>query len=268
MGRPPGRARESTVAVNGIPLFDGQHNDAVGACLELIRNGHGGKVATANLDFFALARNDAALREDLLGSTLVVADGMPVVWLAKMAGARKIGRTAGVDLVRDLCARRGSEASLRVAIYGSTRPIAEAGARYLEELAAGLSVTAIITPPFRKLSIDEVESDKQTLVDASPDLILVALGCPAQERLIATWYDAIPGALWIGVGGTFDFFAGKRKRAPAWAQRTGFEWLVRMAQDPRRLGRRYLLRDLPVLVRLAPPCLRTGRISRRNASGT
>ena len=92
----------ATVTIGEIPIFAGTANDAVRSCLDLIRSGSGGRVATANLDFLALARKDPQLRADLAASTLVVADGMPVVWLGKLAGARDIQRIAGVDLVGEL----------------------------------------------------------------------------------------------------------------------------------------------------------------------
>jgi hypothetical protein len=88
--------------------------------------------------------------------------------------------------------------------------------------------------------------------------VLVALGCPAQERRIQEYYHAAPGAIWIGVGGTLDFFGGRRRRAPGWVQALGLEWLFRLGQEPRRLWRRYLLRDLPALVQLLAWCARNG----------
>lgn len=239
--------------VDGIPVFDGTAEAALTACLEL--TGTGGRVATANLDFLALARRDPQLRNDLRNSDLVIADGMPVVWLTKLAGARRIRRFAGVDLVAALFTTE-RDTPLRVAIYGSTREIADIAVPALEALGGGGRVVHIANPPFRTLTDDELESDRRALAQTEPDIVLVALGCPAQERLIAEWQQAVPRAVWIGIGGTLDFFAGVRHRAPKFAQSAGLEWAVRMAQEPRRLGRRYLLRDLPALAAIAPGCAR------------
>ena len=85
--------------------------------------------------------------------------------------------------------------------------------------------------------------------------MLVALGCPRQERLIARYFDCAPAALWIGVGGTFELISGRKRRAPAPMQAVGLEWVARLAQEPGRLWRRYLLRDAPFFLRLAPAYL-------------
>lgn len=243
-----------TVTVADIPIFNGSAEEAVAACLSLASLG--GRVATANLDFFALARRNEELRRHLRESSLVVADGMPVVWLARLSGAKRIRRMAGVDLVAALF-RAERAIPLRVAIYGSTAEICDLAAPVLHDLGSGARVVHRAHPPFRLLTEAEREADQQALRAADPDVVLVALGCPAQERLIAEWYSIAPGALWIGVGGTFDFFAGVRRRAPGFTQAIGFEWVVRMAQEPRRLGRRYLLRDLPALIALVPGCVAT-----------
>ncbi len=244
----------SHVRIGNVPVFDGTASEAADACLELIANGGGGRVATANLDFLALAETDSELSENLQRSTLVVADGMPVVWLAKLKGARKVQRTAGVDLVATICTRAGELRGLRVATYGSSIGLASAAAGYLESLSPNVYVATTICPPFRSSTPAELEQHGAEIAAAKPDLVLVAMGCPTQERLIAQWYSLAPSAVWIGVGGTFDFFASERKRAPRIFRATGSEWLVRMAQDPQRLGQRYLGRDLPALARLAPRC--------------
>lgn len=179
-----------------------------------------------------------------------------MVWLGKLSGAKHLHRLAGADLVAALF-RREVERPLRVAIYGSTPEIAERAVPALEALGGGARVVLVSNPPFRALTPEEIVADQGALSDARPDVILVALGCPAQERLIAEWYPSVPSAVWIGIGGTLDFYAGVRRRAPRVAQATGLEWAVRMIQEPRRLGRRYLVRDLPALAAIAPGCARS-----------
>lgn len=238
--------------IGPLRVFDGDLDDAAALLMERIEAGAGARVATANLDFVALARADAVLRADLAASTLVVADGAPVAWLARVAGASRVRRIAGVDLVLEFC-RRGSETGgLRVAFYGSTPDKAAAATAFLESRYRGVRVVARISPPFRSLGAAEVAEHRATLAAARPDLVLVALGCPKQERFIAEHSEVLPGAAWLGVGGTLDFFAGDKRRAPALIQRLGLEWVFRLAQDPRRLWRRYLLRDIPALAAVGP----------------
>jgi N-acetylglucosaminyldiphosphoundecaprenol N-acetyl-beta-D-mannosaminyltransferase len=208
-------------------------------------------VATANLDFLALARKQRTLAEDLRRSTLVVADGMPVRWLARLAGAARARRVAGVDLVTCLCQAAGTSRGLRVSLYGGQPEVAARAAERLAGLGPRIVIAAVVTPPFRKLAVAELDRFRDELVESRPEVVLVALGCPAQERLIAEWHPALPGALWIGVGGTFDLLTGRRRRAPRLIQSAGMEWIFRMVQEPRRLGRRYLGRDVPAAAVIA-----------------
>jgi N-acetylglucosaminyldiphosphoundecaprenol N-acetyl-beta-D-mannosaminyltransferase len=246
--------------VGPVPIFDGDFDAAVEWCATRIRSGAGAKVATANLDFIAQARRSADLRDDLLHSDLVVADGAPVAWLARLRGGRQTRRVTGVDLTRGICEAFAGK-GLRVAMYGSTPELQEGAALYLQERSPGTQLVARISPPYRALSADELAADLPALRAAEPQLVLVALGCPRQERFIADHFGQVPGALWMGVGGTFDFFAGKRSRAPKAMQAIGAEWVVRLVQEPGRLWRRYFLNDLPALAAVLPGCLAKKRVT-------
>lgn len=233
------------VTVGGIPIFDGDIRDATAMCLERIAARRGGRVATANLDFLAIARKDPVLKNDLGACDLVVADGKPVAVLARLAGGHRVRRVAGVDLVDALVANH-NEPELRLALYGAAEPVSAAAAEAFSRHPR-VRIVARLVPPFRPLTPFEEEAEQRQLSEADPHLVLVALGCPRQERLAARYFEAAPHALWIGVGGTFEFVAGVRMRAPAWSQWAGFEWAVRLIQEPRRLWRRYLVRDVPAL---------------------
>jgi N-acetylglucosaminyldiphosphoundecaprenol N-acetyl-beta-D-mannosaminyltransferase len=256
--------RHRTVTVSGLPVFAGTATEGIELCIRTARSRRGARVATVNLDFLAIARKDRAVHALLRQSEVVVADGMPVVWLGRLAGARRIQRLAGADLVREFFVTR-QQAPLRVAIYGSTPEISARAVAYLHAVGDGARVILVANPPFRALTNEEKQSDLELLLAADPDVVLVALGCPVQERLIAEWADQLPEAMWVGIGGTLDFYAGARVRAPRAMQRAGLEWLVRMAQEPRRLGRRYLLRDIPALLAITPGCIRT-RLARSEDS--
>jgi N-acetylglucosaminyldiphosphoundecaprenol N-acetyl-beta-D-mannosaminyltransferase len=130
----------------------------------------------------------------------------------------------------------------------------------LEALSPGVEVVGRVCPPFRALSRTEQVEEMRAISKSDPNLVLVALGCPRQERLIADYFQAAPTAVWIGVGGTFDFLAGRRQRAPRWVQAAGLEWVARLLQDPRKLARRYLLRDIPFLARLVVGRARSPRV--------
>ena len=210
--------RTAHVPVGPLAVLNGDLDDAAYLCMDAIDAGAGLRVATANLDFVARARRDAVLRADLATSSLVVAE---------------------------ICERGAARGGLRVASYGSTPDVAAAGARALEARYPGVRFVLQVCPPFRALSAGEVAAYHAQIAAARPDVVLVALGCPRQERFSAEHFDAAPGAVWIGIGGTFDFYAGIKRRAPAFLQAIGAEWVARLAQDPRRLWRRYLLDDIP-----------------------
>ncbi len=271
--------RTAHVPVGPLSVLNGDLEDAGRLCIEAIDAGARLRVATANLDFVARARRDAVLRADLAASGLVVADGAPVAWLARLAGGTHTRRVTGVDLVAELC-RLGSERGrLRLASYGSSPEVAAAGARALEARYPGIEFVLQICPPFRALTAEELASHHAAIAAARPEVVLVALGCPRQERFAAEHFDAAPGAVWIGVGGTFDFYAGIKRRAPRLLQAVGAEWVARLAQDPGRLWRRYLLDDVPafaaVSARVATDRLRHGpmevsdaaALARRTPSG-
>jgi N-acetylglucosaminyldiphosphoundecaprenol N-acetyl-beta-D-mannosaminyltransferase len=244
--------------VGPVPIFDGAMADTVGYCLEAIEQRRGARIATANLDFLALAMTDESLRQRLHSSHLVVADGAPVAALARLVGGSRTRRVAGVDLVHELCREGSQRGGLNVALYGGAPEVAAAAAVRIEETYPGVRVALRLSPPFRELSDEEQAQHARAIGEAKPDVVLVALGCPRQEHVIAEYFRAAPQAVWIGVGGTLDFLAGRRWRAPRLVQRLGLEWGFRMVQEPGRLWRRYLLRDLPALARLGPGCIVRG----------
>jgi len=250
------------VVVGSIPIFDGSSNEAVGFCMDALRARSGARIATANLDFLAQSRANHELREDLWNSHLVVADGAPVVALARIAGGGRVERTTGVDLTLALCRAGGEAGTFRVVMYGSDEVTATRAARALEATAPGVQVVLIVNPPYGPRSQEAQDADRAAIAAADPHLVLVALGCPKQEQRIRDYYPSAPQALWIGVGGSFDFFAGTRRRAAPIVQRLGMEWAVRLLQEPGRLAGRYFGRDLPAL----PPLLAGAVIARYRAS--
>lgn len=179
--------------IGGVPIFHGGPEAAVALCIDRLGRHETTRIATANLDFLALARRNPQLRSDLARSTLVVADGAPVALLARLSGAAGTKRVAGVDLVAALCAAAGQAGGLRIVLYGSTEEIAGQAATHLSMTFPGVDVVGIICPPFRELSASERDDIAGQLADAEANLVLVALGCPAQERFAAEFSGRVPG---------------------------------------------------------------------------
>ena len=214
------------------------------------RTDDGGWIVTANLDHLRRMVKDASYRELCAGASLVVADGMPLVWASRIQGTPLPERVAGSSLISSLSAA-AAEHGRSVYLLGGEPGTAEAAAEVLRQRHPSLHVAGTYCPPMGFEDDPEpMQAISMKLTQAQPDIVYVALGSPKQERLIARMRPLLPGAWWMGVGISFSFLCGDVKRAPRWMQRMGLEWVHRLLQEPRRLARRYLVDDLPFAVRL------------------
>lgn len=200
------------------------------------------QIATVNLDFLALAERNPAFKAVLHNSALVVADGMGVVWLSKIAGTPIPERVAGADLVAWLV--DGSIEDARLFLLGST-PEAIGRIRQRAESNGGRVVGS--ATPLRSVFESDLQSARivDQINQSNANVLLLALGPPLQEIWIERWLHRLEVDVAIGVGASLDFAAGTRPRAPMAWQRLGVEWLYRLLREPRRLWKRYLRRDVP-----------------------
>lgn len=217
--------------------------EAIGMVAELVARRRGGTVLTPNVDHVVLLEDDARLREAYASASLVLADGMPVVWASRLLGTPLREKISGSDLMRPLLQRAAAE-GWSVYLIGGAEGVAARAAEVMKREAVGLRVAGIDA---RSIDLDGDDPAHSALVAgvtaARPDLILLALGCPKQEIVMQRIAAAVRPAVCIGVGAGLDFVAGTLPRAPRWVSSSGLEWLYRLAQEPRRLWRRYLLRD-------------------------
>lgn len=190
-------------------------------------------VATANAEMIMRATKDAALRDVLAAAALVVPDGAGTVWAARHLGHAMPERVAGYDLVQELL-RRAPAAHRRVYFFGSAPGVAEKAKAKAEQLYPGIKIVGVRDGFFSADMNDAIISDIRT---ARPDLLLVALGVPKQEKWIHEHLAALGVPVAIGVGGTLDVMAGVMKRAPRWMQKAKLEWLFRGMLQPKRAGR-------------------------------
>lgn len=207
------------------------------------------QVVTVNLDFLTIASRDERFREIINSADLAVADGMPLVWVSHLKGQPLPGRLTGVELVHECCSIAATLGS-GVFLLGAAPGVADRAASRLQQRYPGLRVVGTFSPPFRPMTGGEDESLVARIRDAAPDFLFVALGAPRQDLWIFEHRDRIRVPVAIGVGCVLDLYAGTVSRAPSWMQRAGLEWGFRLAQEPTRLWRRYILDDLPMLGRL------------------
>lgn len=194
-------------------------------------------VCVANVHMTMEAYDDSEFQSVVNGARLVVPDGMPLVWALRRFGVRHASRVRGPDLtlwVAQAAAARG----MPIAIYGGSPEVAQAFGDTLRERFPGLTVSSVISPPYRQLSDEEELSFAQSIRESGARIVLVGLGCPKQERWMAR-NVAAAGAVLIGVGAAFDFHTGTVREAPEWMKSSGLEWLFRLTQEPRRLWKRY-----------------------------
>jgi N-acetylglucosaminyldiphosphoundecaprenol N-acetyl-beta-D-mannosaminyltransferase len=171
---------------------------------------------------------------------MVVPDGMPLVWLSRLAGHRETGRVCGPDLMVALCGRAEAAAYSHF-FYGGAPGIAEKLAANLTHLFPGLKVAGCHSPPYRPLTATEDKEIIRSIDQSKADIVWVGLSTPKQEKWMAAHVGRLRAPVLLGVGAAFDFHAGMVRRAPVWMQRAGLEWLFRLLSEPRRLWRRYLV---------------------------
>ena len=208
-------------------------------------------VVTANLQFLQIARTNRRFAEVVNDADLVVADGMPIVWVSKLKGNPIAARVTGHDLFNN-CTRLAHEKGYSVFLLGGAPGAAEDAVGRLREMYPGLKVAGT---PHGMFSADGVAEREDELIaqikDFRPDFLFVALGCPKQEYWINRLKETLDVPVSIGIGCTLEIFTDRLNRAPRWMQRAGIEWFFRLQQEPRRLWRRYILEDLPTTIAAA-----------------
>jgi N-acetylglucosaminyldiphosphoundecaprenol N-acetyl-beta-D-mannosaminyltransferase len=228
--------------VTGAQALDRIFGDLAAGC--------GGWVVTPNLDILRRLVLDAEFRNLCSDASLMLADGTPLVWASRLKGTPLPQRVAGSDLIGDLAARAARE-NRSMFFLGGNPGAAEGAARLLAQRCPGLRIAGTECPTLG-FERDTVYLAGLTtrLVDARPDLVLVALGSPKQELLTTSLRPRLGAAWFLGVGVSFSFVTGEVRRAPRWLQRLGLEWTHRLVQEPRRLWRRYLVDGVPFAFRL------------------
>lgn len=191
-------------------------------------------------------RQDPELRKVANHAGLVNPDGMPLVFLSRMMGEKETDRVYGPDFMMafsELSVERG----YKHFYYGGAEGVPEQLATTMREKFPGLQIVGTYSPPFRALTPEEDEDIVKMINDANPDVIWVGLGSPKQDHWMAQHRDRLNAAALLGVGAAFDFHTGRKPQAPYWMQRSGLEWTFRLATEPRRLWKRYLINN-PVFV--------------------
>lgn len=205
----------------------------------------GSWLITPNLDILRQFHRSADTRALVAQADIIIADGMPLVWASRIARTPLPERVPGSALIWSLTAL-AAQRSWPIYLLGGNPGTAARAADVLQQRHENLRIAGTLCPPMRfEQNPDSLAQICHEVHAAQPTIVFVALGFPKQENVILHLRRLLPHAIFIGVGISFSFITGEVKRAPAWLQRLGLEWLHRLAQEPRRLFTRYIVHDLP-----------------------
>ena len=216
-------------------------------------------VTAAAVNLVMSARDDPSTMQAVLGTTLAVPDGQPLVWALRLLGHSKATRVYGPDLMAHFCAHAASTGT-PVYLYGGRSPEAlDLLKERLRERFPGLRIVGGWSPPFRPLTTAEREHAIAEIDASGAQVVWVGTGQPKQELWMHEMRPLLAAPLLVGVGAAFDFHAGIISQAPSWMQRNGLEWVYRLSREPRRLWRRYLTQNPRFVVGFARQFVRERR---------
>ena len=234
MAVPPPRVNVLGVGVHALNL-----RTAVTALQGAIETRSKGYVCVTGVHGVSEAQSDPAFRAILNHAFLNTPDGIPLVWIGRASGFPEMDRVYGPDLLHEVC-KASQWTKWRHFFYGGGPGTAEALAATLQAKFPRLQIVGTHTPPFRPLTPDEFEQFQAQIAAARPDIIWVGLSTPKQELFMSSTLSKLDVPIMIGIGAAFDLVSGRVRQSPRWIQRSGFEWLYRLIQEPRRLWKRYL----------------------------
>lgn len=250
------------VAIGGVAIDPVTEADVVAAVRRGWTAGQGGTIIPVNIDVARTVSRQPGLSQLVAAGSLVVADGMPLLWAARAGGKRLPERVTGSSLVFSLSAAAAADGR-SVYLLGGAAGVPDRAAEAMRARFPRLRVAGTDSPPFGFDATREGTARTVAAVTAAePDLVLVGLGFPRQEKLMEQLRAARPSAWCLACGGGIAMAAGIVPRAAPLVQRLGLEWLHRLALEPRRLAGRYLRDDLPFVLGLLPGMLLT-RLRRR-----
>jgi N-acetylglucosaminyldiphosphoundecaprenol N-acetyl-beta-D-mannosaminyltransferase len=229
-----------TVDLLGVPVGLTDYSSALDWIDGTIEANGRGYVCVCNVHAVMASEEDPELREALLGSSLNVPDGQPLVWAINALGHSLSARVYGPELMARHCAR-AAQSGQRIYLYGGRNQGALVQlALNLRQRYPGVRIVGGYSPPHRPLNPEERAAVIHEINSSRADIVWVGIGVPKQEKWMLEMRDQLRAPVLVGVGAAFDFHAGLVPQAPNWLQDSGLEWAYRLAHEPRRLWRRYL----------------------------
>lgn len=236
----------NTVPIIGTPIDGLTWEDALQQIAQWASRRESRYVCICNVHSVVTASQDAVFHRVVNAADMATPDGAPVAWMIRQLGFSQQQRINGPDLMWKYCAEAATRPE-SVFLYGGTSGTLALLQDKLRAAFPGLDIAGAYSPPFRELTAEETSATVKLINDSGAGTVWVSLGCPKQEKWMAAHRGKIH-AVMIGVGAAFDYHAGTIRRAPLWMQHAGLEWLHRLASEPRRLWKRYLVTNTVFVV--------------------
>ncbi|MCD2100066.1 WecB/TagA/CpsF family glycosyltransferase [Rhodococcus rhodochrous] len=236
------------VEIAGVPLFIGSSDDLLDEIDKVLRNPSPSLLMTLNVDQVLELEKNPTLFNAFRTAAIRTIDGVPLQWLSRKVAGTSVHRNTGADLL-EIVTDKGRERAWRIAIAGGAPGVADEAAEKLKLKYGGASVEAVEFPRISGPDGHATRSVIASFERGNFDLVFLCLGCPKQETWFLENRQHLPAGVYIGAGAAVDFSSGRKKRAPQVLQNFGLEWFWRMAAEPSRLWRRYLVRG-PMFVKV------------------
>jgi N-acetylglucosaminyldiphosphoundecaprenol N-acetyl-beta-D-mannosaminyltransferase len=224
--------------VLGSFITTGPYRDFIDAIFVLVKNKVPSYVCFANVHMLMEGHKDRSFQQVVNNADLVAPDGKPLSVFLRLAAGLNQERICGMDVFPDIL-KTAEEKGNSIFFLGTTADLLKAIVIKTQKEFPNLKIAGYHSPPFRELSIQEKKEVITMINAARPDIVLVSLGCPKQEKWMAENKNKIHACL-LGLGQAFKVYAGQEKRLPQWMRSLALEWAYRLYLEPRRLWRRYL----------------------------
>ena len=215
------------------------HESVIEKVVSLVNGGNGGYICFSTVHMIMESYDNRDYGAKVNGADFVVPDGMPLVWMQKLQGEKDAKRVRANDLMIMLC-EYAEKNNLKVGFYGGKQEVIDAILNRAAKELPNLQIAYAYSPPFRPLTAEEDARIVEEIKKSGAEILFMGLGCPKQENWMAAHKNNL-SAVMLGVGASFDFYAGNVKESPEWMGKLGLEWLFRLTQEPKRLWRRYLI---------------------------